>query len=318
MGESLHRAPEADGFSTHALAAQPMIPVAQSYAAAATPLHYPPFDMSPVSGPASPNNVTVITAGMPLGASMGMGGPGVQMVSGGGYLPVQELIPGGLVLIGGEYYRVEQVVQPRPDNKGPGKGEPPKTPPRLAPVFSLRAPKEATSIFKDVWDGRQAGRQPRGLLAGCHEAMLVVLAHMETRSADLRRRGKLPPHRREGFFRSAASAKISSAKERIDKLVEHGLLLQMVGAAAEHVKLEPPAEPEARSQVNDGDVDSYISLLWLMLEQGFDHAQWGEDGKAPPHRLPPPAPVPGQAPKAELPPGAAVLLPVSRHPAKPA
>ena len=319
MSGAVHHAPEPDGFAGHAIAAQAMIPVAQSYVPAATPLHYPPFDMSPAAGPGSPNNVTVITTGMPPGPSMGMGGQGVQMVSGGGgYLPVQELTPGGLVLIGGEYYRVEQVVQPKPDNKGPGRGEPPKSPPRISPVFSLRAPKEATSIFKDVWDGRQAGRQPRGLLAGCHEAMLVVLAHLETRAAELRRRGKLTAHRREGFFRSSASPKVSSAKERIDKLVDHGLLLQMVGAAAEHVKLEPPAEPEARSQVNDGDVDSYISLLWLMLEQGFDHAQWGEDGKAPPHRLPPPAPIPGQAPKAELPPGAAVLLPVSRNGAKPA
>jgi hypothetical protein len=315
MGEVLHKSPgdAIDGLAAHAIAAQALMPVAQIYAPAATPVGYPPFQ--PPSGAASPANVTVITAGAPQGQQMGMAP--LPVMSGGGYLPVQELTPGGLVLIGGEYYRVEQVVQPKSDNKGPGKGDPPDSPPRIAPPFSARAPREAASIFKDVWDGRQAGRQPRGLLAGCHEAMLVVLAHLETRAAELRRRGKLPG-RRDGFFRSAHSARISSPKARIDKLVEHGLLLQTVGAAAEHVKLEPPPEPEARSQVSDGDVDSYISLLWLMLEQGFDHAQWSEDGKAPPHRLPPPAPLPGQSFKTELPPGAAVLLPVSRAPAKPA
>jgi hypothetical protein len=316
MGELIHGSSgeASDGLAAHAIIAQALIPAAQSYAQAATPVTYPPFP--PPSGAAPPSpNVTVITAGTPLGQQMGMAP--LQVVSGGGYLPVQVLTPGGLVLIGGEYYRVEQVVQAQPDSKGPGKGDPPDSPPRIAPAFGARAPREAASIFKDVWDGRQAGRQPRGLLAGCHEAMLVVLAHLETRAAELRRRGKLPS-RREGFFRSAPSGKTSSPKERIDKLVEQGLLLQTVSAAAEHVKLEPPPEPEARSQVSDLDVDAYISLLWLILEQGFDHAQWSEDGKAPPHRLPPPAPLPGQSPKTELPPGAAVLLPFSRPAAKPA
>ena len=299
----------AEDRSGPAIVGQPMIPVAQSYVPAASPLHYPPFE-TPPSSVGSPSNVTVITAGAP---SPLMAGPGFQPMSGGGYLPVQELTPGGLVLIGGEYYLVDQVVQPRP--AGPA-GDQAKPPPRIAPSFSLRAPREATAIFKDVWDGRQAGRQPRGLLAGCHEALLVVLAHLETRAAELRRRGKLPS-RREGFFRASSPGKPASPKARIEKLVEQGLLLQTLGAAAEHVKLEPPAEPEARSQVSDVDVDAYVSLLWLMLEQGFDHAQWGEDGAAPSHRLPPPAPAPGQPPKGELPPGAAVLLPVSRT-AKPA
>ena len=303
------------GLTVQALAAQAMVPVAQAYLPAATPVTYPPFQSSPpLPGQPSPS-VTVITSGNPPVQQMSMGAHGMQVMSGGGYLPVQELTPGGLVLIGGEYYRVEQVVQ-KPDNK-PGKGEPQKTPPRISPAFSVMAPKEATSIFKDVWDGRQAGRQPRGLLAGCHETMLVVLAHLETRAADLRRRGKLTA-RREGFFRSAPSNKTPAAKERIDRLVEQGLLLRTVSAAADHVKLEIPSEPEARSQVSDGDVDSYISLLWLMLEQGFDQAQWSEDGKPPPHRMPPPAPQPGQTPMSDLPPGAAVLLPVSRGPAKPA
>ena len=303
----------ANGLTVQALAAQAMVPVAQAYLPAATPITYPPFQPStPVAGQPSPN-ITVITSGNPPVQPMSLGGSGF---SGGGYLPVQELTPGGLVLIGGEYYRVEQVVQ-KPDDKGPGKGGPQDSPPRISPGFSIMAPKEATGIFKDVWDGRQAGRQPRGLLAGCHEAMLVVLAHLETRAADLRRRGKLAA-RRDGFFRSSPTGKTSGPKERIDKLVEQGLLLRTVGAAADHVKLEIPSEPEARSQVSDGDVDSYISLLWLMLEQGFDQAQWSEDGKPPPHRLPPPAPQPGQPPKTELPPGAAVLLPVSRTPAKPA
>ena len=304
----------AEGVLGPAIAAQAMIPVAQSYVPAATPLHYPPFQGGPEVSSVSPS-VTVINTGMPPGQSVN--GPALQMMSGGGYLPVQELTPGGLVLIGGEYYRVEQVVGPKPDPKAPNRGEPQKAPPRISPNFSVTAPKEATSLFKDVWDGRQAGRQARGLLAGCHEAMLVVLAHLETRAADLRRRGKLAS-RRESFFRPASGGKSASPKERIDKLVEQGLLLRTVGAAADHVKLEIPSEPEARSQVSDGDVDSYISLLWLMLEQGFDQAQWSEDGKPPPHRLPPPAPQPGQPPKTELPPGAAVLLPVSRTPAKPA
>jgi hypothetical protein len=240
----------------------------------------------------------------------------VYPTPGSGMVPLNQIFEGAVLFIAGQYYRVDKIVAPKPADGA--KGDAPKPPARQAPKFSTRAPKEATQIFQDVWEGREAGRQPRGLIAGCHEALLVVLTHLETRANELKRKGHdYKPARSGGFFGKPAAERAVASKERIDRLVERGLLLKSVGEFAGHVRLEPPTEPEARSQVSDGDVDAYISLLWLMLEQGFDHALWSENAKYPPNRTPPPQPPTNPPPKpAELPAGAAVLLPVSPGQAK--
>ena len=245
--------------------------------------------------------------------SHGMMAQTVSQGGGGSYVAMPELAVGALVSFGGEFYRVQQVVQP----KDPAKGEPPKSTVRVSPTFSDFAPKEAASLFKDVWDGREARRNPRGLLAGCHEALLVLLTHLESRASSIERGGRSAPPRRGGFFGSGNSAK-GQLKERIERLIHQGLLLRGVSTSAMGVKLEPPTEPEARIQVSEGDIDAYISLLWQIMEQGFDHARWSTDHKFPPHRTPPLAPTGGAQAKTELPVGAAVLIPTQSHGAKPA
>ena len=293
----------------YALPAQAYVPVAHPYVVPG-PGHYPLQAMetsSVVVAPGQPG-VTIITPSM---QPTMMPPPMAQPTSYGGLAPVSELAQGGYLVVGSEVYKVEHVVQPKPE--APPK-DPTKKPARQAPKFIDSAPSTATAIFKDVWDGRETGRQPRLLLAGCHEALLDILTQLEDRS----RRGKPLGGRRDGgFFRSSPTAKAAAPAERIDHLVKEGLLLKSVNSAASQVKLVPPADDVQRIGVSADDVDRYISLLWQLLEQGFDHDQWSQNRSAPAHRSPPPVPPANPPPKPpELPAGAAVLLPVSRMPGK--
>ena len=292
----------------YALPTQAYAPVAQPYVLQGGGPHaLQAMETSSVVVSGQPG-VTIITPSMqPTMAPPPMGQPTAY----GGLAPVSELAQGGYLVVGSEVYKVEHVVQPKPE--APPK-DPTKKLARQSPRFIDSAPATATAIFKDVWDGRENGRQPRLLLAGCHEALLDILTQLENRS---RRDRPLGGRREGGFFRSSSGPKAAAPAERIDHLVKEGLLLKSVNSAASQVKLVPPADDLQRIGVSAEDVDRYISLLWQLLEQGFDHDQWSQNRSAPAHRSPPPVPPVNPPPKPpDLPPGAAVLLPVSRMPGK--
>ncbi len=291
----------------YALPTQAYVPVAHPYVVPG-PGQYPlrATETSSVVVSGQPG-VTIIN---PLMQPNMMPPPMAQPTSYGGLAPVSELAQGGYLVVGSEVYKVEYVVQAKPE----APKDPSKKPARQSPKFIDSAPSTATAIFKDVWDGRETGRQPRLLLAGCHEALLDILTQLENRS---RRDRPLGGRRDGGFFRSGSAPKATAPAERIEHLVKEGLLLKSVNSAASQVKLVPPADDIQRIGVSAEDVDRYISLLWQLLEQGFDHDQWSQNRSAPAHRSPPPVPPANPPPKPpELPAGAAVLLPVSRMPGK--
>lgn len=275
----------------------------------ATPHHAP--SGAPVLFSPAPTGFT------PVGGGMGGHCPYCHRttpVNHSGYTPATELVIGGLIVIGDHIYKVEQLGLPK-KAEPPKKDEAPKAPPPPpAPAFSAAAPEEVVRLFRDVWTGKHATppQSPIGLLASCNEALLLLLARLE-KKADLPPPPTQRPRRGLMARLFAPTVKPLTLRERINRLVDKGVLLGGVKTAAARV-LPANDNGERRSAVQlgladpqplAGDIDEFINLLWQMLDQGFDQALWSAEAKVPPRVNPPAAPPP--AAKLELPPGAAVL-----------
>ena len=159
----------------------------------------------------------------------------------------------------------------------PPKPEPPKTP--GPPTFSDQVPEVFTKGFKDVWAGVATGRSPVGLIADCRMLLAVLLTELE------RQEGISAP--KESGWRFGPPPK-SGMQARIAVLVSRSVLLRGVGDLAKRIsQLDPGSEVNALYPMGDrAQARDYMTLIWQVADQGFEHDRWSRSGQAP-LRVPP-------------------------------